>query len=150
MIISDKRPVKDCDWASQHTLHGASCHALSHLGPEHSHRLGAAHITVDDRGLDTARSIRLYPAIGGECKARQLLTKVLNHVISLFQNKFVSQFNSNNADNDLKELLKVYGSRHFYDKEQTSDSCIMKHSVNDVFQYKICSRNWAEQFTMPS
>jgi hypothetical protein len=49
--ISDKGPVKYCDRASQHSLHGARSHALSHFGPENSHRLGTAHVTIDDWGL---------------------------------------------------------------------------------------------------
>lgn len=83
LVISDKRPVEDCDRASQHSLHGARGHALGEGGPENSHGFGAAYIAIDDGGFDASGAIRLHPAVDSEGKTRQLLAEVFNHVVSL-------------------------------------------------------------------
>lgn len=68
LVISDERPVENGDRSGKHSLHWAGGHALGHGGPEDGHSLGTAHITIDDWGLDTTRTIGLHPPIGGEGK----------------------------------------------------------------------------------
>ena len=90
LVISDKGPVENSHRACKHSLHWAGSHALSHRGPKDGHRLGAAHITKDDRWLHTTRSIRLHPPIDSEGKTRQLLSEVLNHIIPLKREKYIT------------------------------------------------------------
>ncbi len=86
LVVSHKWPVQDSHRTSEHALHWAFCQALSICWPEHSHGLGTAHISINDWGLHTARSIRLNPAISREAETFKLLTEVLNHVIPLQEN----------------------------------------------------------------
>ena len=83
LVISNKGPVENGDWASKHSLHWAFGHALSNGRPDDGHRLWATHITIDDWWLHTSRSIGLHPPVNSEGKARQLFSKVLNHIIPL-------------------------------------------------------------------
>lgn len=83
-VITRERPSQASDGSSKHTLHGLLGDGGSILGLLDGHRGRARDITDNDGRSDTARAIRLDPALGGEGIAVKTLTKVLHHVVTLW------------------------------------------------------------------
>ena len=76
-------PVKDCDWASQHSLHWLLRNALSVAAPLDGNRVGAADIGNEDGRANISRTVALNPTVLGEDKSVEVFTEVLNHVVPL-------------------------------------------------------------------
>ena len=82
-IDTGERPVENGNWSSQHTLNGLLGLRLSVGRPLNSHSLGSGDIADDDRWADVSGSIRLNPSVLSEDETFELLSKVLNHIVSL-------------------------------------------------------------------
>lgn len=82
-VVTREGPPEDGDRSSKHTLDGGLGKRLSILGLLDGHGAGPGNVTDNDRGTDAARAIRLDPGVSGEDETVQLLTEVLNHVVSL-------------------------------------------------------------------
>ncbi|MNS62800.1 hypothetical protein D3C72_958760 [compost metagenome] len=71
LIIPHERPLQDGDRTRQHALDRLVGQRLRVRRPAHRHRRGAGHVAENDRRLDAARAIALYPAVLGEGKTGQ-------------------------------------------------------------------------------
>lgn len=94
-------PVENGDGTSQHSLHGLLGDALRVAAPADGHRSRAADIRDDNGGTnitehsdqlkvqvsrersDSPRTVALHPRVLREDEAVELLTEVLNHVVTL-------------------------------------------------------------------
>ncbi|KAH3665337.1 hypothetical protein OGATHE_004153 [Ogataea polymorpha] len=83
-IVSWERPSQTGDWTGQHTLHWFFGQRLGIDTFFNGHGLWSRHVSNNDRWSDVSRTIGLHPTVGGESVTLQLLTKVLNHIVSLW------------------------------------------------------------------
>ena len=83
LVVAHERPLQNRHRAGEHALHGAARERLCIRRPFHRHGQGARHIPEQDRWFDTPRPVTLYPPVLGEGKATQLLTEILDHVVTL-------------------------------------------------------------------
>lgn len=82
-VVTRERPSETGDGTSQHTLHGLLGDGGGELGLLDGHGGRAGDVTDNDRGTDTAGSVRLDPTVGGESVSVHALTEVLHHVVTL-------------------------------------------------------------------
>ena len=82
-IGSGERPVEDGDRTGKHTLHGLLGKALGVGGPSDGHGLRSGNVRDDNGGSDVSGTVRLNPTKLGEDETVELLSEVLDHVVSL-------------------------------------------------------------------
>lgn len=83
-IVSWERPSETGDRTSQHTLNWQLGQGLSVNRLLDGHSLWSRDVTNNNRWSDVSGTVRLNPTVGGEGVTLQLLTEVLNHVVSLW------------------------------------------------------------------
>ena len=115
-VISWERPSETGDRTSQHTLDRQLGQGLSVDRLLNGHGLWSRNVTNNDRWSDVSGTVRLDPTVGGESVTVQLLTKVLNHVVSLWltvdqdvQTNFLLE-SDDGLNLLLNELLVLLGS----------------------------------------
>lgn len=83
-IVTWEGPSEAGDWASQHSLHWLLGDGDGVFGLLDGHWGWARDITNDDWWTNAAGTVRLNPTVGGEGITIKTLTKVLNHVVTLW------------------------------------------------------------------
>lgn len=83
-IVTWEGPSQAGDWASQHSLHWLLGDGDGVFGLLDGHWGWARDITNNDWWTDAAGTVRLNPTVGGEGITIKTLTKVLNHVVTLW------------------------------------------------------------------
>ncbi|KAH3667498.1 hypothetical protein OGAPHI_003147 [Ogataea philodendri] len=83
-IVSWERPSQTGNWTGQHTLQWLLGQRLSVNTLLDRHGLWSRNVTNDNRWSNVSGTVGLHPTVGGESVTLQLLTKVLNHVVSLW------------------------------------------------------------------
>src|SRR5699024_10801846 len=83
LVVTHEGPLQYSNRAGQHALHRLIGQRLSVFAPAHGHRPRAADVTENQRRLDAARTVALYPTILGEGKAVELFAEILDHIVTL-------------------------------------------------------------------
>lgn len=83
-IVTWEGPSEASDWASQHSLHWLLGDGDSELGLFDGHWRWAGDVTNNDWWTNATGTVRLNPSVGGEGIAIKTLTKVLDHVVTLW------------------------------------------------------------------
>src|SRR5690606_41882993 len=91
------RPFPYTTLFRSHALHHTFSQALRVLRPFYRHGLRARHIAEQHRRLDTARTIRLHPAVLREREAVQLLAEIFDHVVTLKLDRKSTRLNSSHV-----------------------------------------------------
>ena len=63
LVVADERPLQHRDRPGEHALHRPVGQRLGVGGPVDGHRLRAADVAEEDRGLDAAGAVGLHPAV---------------------------------------------------------------------------------------
>ena len=82
-VLARPGPVEDGHRAGEHALHHVVGLGLGVRRPFHGDRVGAGHITPDDRRLDATGAVGLNPSVLGEQEAVEVLAEIFDHVVTL-------------------------------------------------------------------
>ena len=83
LVVAHEGPVQDGYRAGEHRFHRALGQALCVFAPLDGHGFRAGDVAEDDRRLDAARAVGLYPGEAGEDVAVELFAEVFDHVVAL-------------------------------------------------------------------